>query len=57
MFFLFSMLFRNWWKTSLTAKLKCSKLQSDGGREFENTQLGAHFLENRIYFQKSYLET
>jgi len=51
------MLFRNWWKTSLTAKLKCSKLQSDGGREFENTQLGAHFLENRIYFQKSYLET
>jgi len=27
--------------------------QNDGRHEFDNTQLGAHFLENGIYFRKS----
>ena len=31
--------------------------QSDGGHEFENTSLGAHFLYHDIYFRKSYPDT
>ena len=36
---------------------KIKMFQSDGGRKFDTTQLGAHFLAYGIYFQKSCLET
>ena len=36
---------------------KIKMFQSDGGREFDNTSLGAHFLEHGIYFRKSCPET
>ena len=31
--------------------------QSDGGCEFDNSSLGAHFLDHGIYFRKSCPET
>jgi len=36
---------------------KIKMFQSDGGREFDNTSLGAHFLERGVYFRKSCPET
>ena len=36
---------------------KIKMFRSDRGREFDNTSLGAHFLEHGIYFRKSYPET
>jgi len=53
-FYQFFVPLRNWLKIcSILNKM----FQSDGGREFDNTSLGAHFLERGVYFRKSCPET